>query len=460
MLPEAFLARMKPILGEQFDSFVKSLTEEEQVKALRLNPIKTGGRQSFEELLPFSPAPIPYAENGRYFSGDGIGRTALHHAGAVYVQDPGAMTALCAIDVQPDWKVCDLCAAPGGKSTQIAGFLGENGILFANEYVPSRARITVSNFERLGVSRAMVTNLGTAEYPRLFDSYFDLVVVDAPCSGEGMFRKNELALSEWSEDNIRMCAERQKEILDNAAKIVASDGYLLYSTCTFSPEEDELTVDAFLKNHPDYRLVKPKESILSYTAPGLFFDGMGDEPIENCRRFYPHVAPGEGQFVALFRRSADAPSPSLLYRDASLPLDKPTAVLWDAFKKENLLPFSGFVPRIVGKNLVLVPAWENGHFPVPPKSVFSAGILIGEVRGKLLFPSHQLFSALGSFFKRKVDLPFADERLFHYLRGEEIDTDSENGWCALLYNTIPLGGGKAVNGKIKNHYPKGLRLLG
>lgn len=451
MLPDGFIQRMRPYLGAELDALVEALCEGAPVRALRAAG-QADAADVLTHLSDFSPRPIPYEADGFYFEGEGIGHTPMHHAGGIYVQDPGAMAAVAALDIPEDARVLDLCAAPGGKSSQVARHLTE-GFLIANEVIPSRARITVSNVERLGLCRTAVTSLEPKVLAELYGAYFDLVIVDAPCSGEGMFRKNEQALTEWSEEGVLRCAERQAHILDCAAHTVTPGGRLLYSTCTFSPEENEMTVDAFLGRHRDFHLIAPSARVLPYTAPGLplCYKHMDDPAL--CRRFYPHISPGEGQFFAVLERENDEGLKTIVCKNAALPLTKRLSSVVQPFLKDVLTDTDGLLPNTVGERLVLLPEGAN----VPPHGVFAAGVAIGEVRGEVLKPHHQLFSALGHRFRRQLSLAEDDARLAAYLRGEEIADGSPDGYCAVLYGTLPLGGGKCSGGRVKNHYPKGLR---
>ena len=446
MLPERFLKRMSEMLGEEYPDFEKALSEP-NVRAVRVNETKISVER-FLSLTELDVSPIPYAREGFIPSNTkGIGKSPEHHAGMFYVQDPGAMATVKALDIQRGWRVLDACSAPGGKASQLATAIGDDGVLLANEYVPKRAKIIVSNFERLGIKNAVVTSLDTAKIGEMFEGYFNLVLCDAPCSGEGMFRKYDEALEEWSEDNVRLCAERQAQILNNLAPTVAEGGYLLYSTCTYSKEENEDTVAGFLASHPDFSLCPVREELISATADGL--DGL-----LQARRFYPHLTPGEGQFIALMKKDGNLGIlPTILYKEnVKLPTKDELAVVTN-FLKENLSATpSG---RIIkwGEQLALIPH----DLPIPPYSVFMPGVMLGEVKKGNFFPHHQLFSALGDLFLRKENLTKDDQRVQKYLRGEEIDTDLPGGWCAVLYEGVPLGGGKISGGKIKNHYPKGLR---
>ena len=453
MLPLRFTKRMKALLKDEYAEFEAALTEGKAKKGVRANTLKCESRELVESsVLPISP--LDYVENGFILADEarGIGNTPEHAAGQIYVQDPGAMASAEALDIEPGMLVADLCAAPGGKSTQIAAKLMNEGVILSNEYVPKRAKILVSNFERMGIRNGIVTSLDTKELTKLYENVFDVVVVDAPCSGEGMFRKDVPAIEEWSEENVEACRSRQREILENAARILKSGGKLLYSTCTYSLEENEMTVDSFLCDHKEFELCEVKESLKAFTADGIVYDGAKRDDLWKCRRFYPHKADGEGQFIALMQKNGGGRG-EILYKDSTKMPTKDEAKLVDDFFRTSLSEKP--VGRIAkyGENLVLI----SHGMPIPPKSVFSAGVLIGEVRGKNLFPSHQFFSAYGPLFKLKITLNRGDAE--RYIAGEEIDSPiSGSGYCAVFFGSASLGGGKISNGKIKNHYPKGLRV--
>ncbi len=452
MLPQKFKERMKEVLGDEYESFIRSLEEESAVKGLRVNLKKTSV-DDFLSVTDFEIKKIKYTENGFIAHGDSFGRTPEHHSGMIYMQDPGAMSTLSALDINESWWVCDLCSAPGGKSSQIAERL-TGGFLLSNEYVPKRAKTVVSNFERLGITDAIVTSLDTKELSRMFSMCFDLVVCDAPCSGEGMFRKSDEALTDWSEENVLASAKRQKEIMENAHSLVKSGGYLLYSTCTYSPEENEGVIADFLDRHGDFRIVPVADELKRATRDGLPRYGGGREEMKETRRVYPHINEGEGQFIALLRRDSCDFTPKINYRDASQPLSKKEESIVSKFIKEAFeAPLSGKIRR-VGESIVLI----SHSCPIPPRSVFMSGVLLGEIRGELFIPSHQLFSAYGRHFKNKINLSGSDGRLTKYLSGEEIEADATlRGFTAVLFEGVPLGGGKASGGRLKNHYPKGLR---
>ena len=455
MLNEKFKERMKKLLPDEYENFIDAIENQDAVRAVRVNTLKTSVKE-FLDKSEIDCTAIPYTKDGFILNcADGIGNTPEHHAGMIYVQDPGAMATANAIDIEKGWRVLDACAAPGGKSGQAAAALAGEGFLHSNEYVPKRAKIVVSNFERLGIKNAIVTSLDTAEIGKLYSEFFDLVIADVPCSGEGMFRKSDEAITEWSEENVLACAKRQEEILENLAPVVSHGGYLLYSTCTYSLEENEMTVDKFLDRHPDFELIKVKDELIEATSDGIIFQGAKSKDLSLTRRFYPHKSKGEGQFIALMQRvGGEGAKQTILYKDASKPLSKDESAALACFFKENLIHAPEGKACKVGENIMIL----SHGYPIPPKSVFSAGVLVGAVQKGLLFPSHQFFSAYGDLFKRKRTLCRTDEDLARYLRGEEISSaDIENGWCAVFYEGAVLGGGKASLRKIKNHYPKGLR---
>lgn len=454
MLPEKFTERMKLLLGEEYDAFFKALTEQKAKKGMRVNTLKCTD-DTVKESFGSKITPLSYADHGYAFEEEisGIGNTPEHASGQIYIQDPGAMASAAVLDVKPGMLVADLCAAPGGKSTQIAAALGGEGVILSNEYVPKRAKILVGNFERMGIRNGIITSLDTEEFTKLYENVFDIVVVDAPCSGEGMFRKDVPAIEEWSEENVKICRDRQAKILENASRILKAGGQLLYSTCTYSLEENEMTVDEFLESHGSFTLCEVKDELKTVSADGILFDGAKSKELNKCRRFYPHKANGEGQFIALMQKNGGGRA-EFLYKDSTKSPSKDETKTVEAFFKEALSRRPEGRIAKCGENLVLI----SHGMPIPPRSVFSAGVLIGEIRGKNLFPSHQFFSAYGDLFKLKRNLT-RDESL-SYLSGEEIDSGelSGSGWCVLFYRGSALGGGKSSVGKIKNHYPKGLRV--
>lgn len=459
-LPTEFLNRMKYMLDD-FDEFL-SAYEKPTVRAIRLNKFKYTKQKlenTFGELLET----IDAVDGGYIYLGDDkIGNHPLHHAGAFYVQEPGAMAVVACAPIQSGMKILDLCASPGGKTTHAASELGDTGIVLSNEYVKSRCTTLLSNIERMGIKNSIVMNCDTSYFASSYVGVFDLVIADAPCSGEGMFRKSEDALEMWSLENVEMCAKRQQEILQNGAKCVKNGGYLLYSTCTFSPEENEMTVDKFLRSHPDFKLVRVPKAIEAISRDGVRFKGVECENIEFARRFYPHVFPCEGQFAALMQKCGGDDTQYIekrnLFDERSsdnvkiTPADKKVI---DAFLKSTLADLD--LDYIMRKDGVYILSKE---LSLLKNNVFSCGVKLGELQKGQIRPHHRFFMAYGAKFLQKIELELSDPRVEKYLRGEEISAPKElRGYCAVLCDGAVLGGAKVSNGIAKNHYPKGLRKV-
>ncbi len=445
-LLEEFVTRMKSLLGDEFVKYENSLTEP-PVRAFRVNTDKIP-LEEFEKINVFSKTKIPYVENGFYLEYDKVGNHPYHHAGMIYVQEPGAMAPAECLDINPDWCVLDMCAAPGGKSTQLKNKLGSNGVLVSNEIISSRCRVLTGNVERLGLRNTVTTCLDSAKIAKSFPSRFDLIMVDAPCSGEGMFRKEEVAIDEWSTENVLKCAQRQKEILENAVIALKDGGFIIYATCTFSLEENEMVIDDFLCRHPEFELIEVKESVKNHTSDGILFDGCKTDNISACRRFYPHVSKGEGQFMAVLHNKNEASD--YYVKSSSQKIDR---IVFD-FLDDTLTGYDKDNVRMYNGN----PVYFSDSFDVPEKTAFSCGVTIGEIRKNYILPHHQYFMAMGSDFKRKINLSVDSEDIMRYLHGEEINADCENGWAVVTVDGCAVGGAKVVNGRAKNHYPKGLRL--
>ena len=446
-LPIKYKERMKALLGAEFDNYVKAFSEE-PVRAFRVNTDKIS-LEDFQKINIFSSEKIPYVQNGFYLNFDKIGNHPYHHAGMIYVQEPGAMAPAECVEIKPDWKILDMCAAPGGKSTQLRNKLGEKGILVSNEIIPSRCKILTGNVERLGLRNTVTTCMDTKRLAKAFPQTFDLIMVDAPCSGEGMFRKEEIAIDEWSEENVKMCAERQREILENACRCLKDSGYIIYATCTFSLEENEMTVDSFLQSHPEFELVRVKEEVIENTSDGIFFEGCKTENISLARRFYPHKSKGEGQFMAVLHNKNEFYETPKKLKKEPVKIDKCVTDFLDdvliSYDKSNVLMYNGN------------PVYFTPDFEVKKGTAFSCGVTIGEIKKNYILPHHQFFMAMGKDFKRKIELSPDSDEMKKYLHGEEFETDCKNGWAVVTVKDCSIGGVKVVSGRAKNHYPKGLR---
>ncbi len=449
-LPQKFKSRMEALLGDEYPLFEKAL-ENDPVKAFRVNTDKISV-DDFKVLDVFSESPISYTQNGFYMNYEKIGNHPYHHAGMIYVQEPAAMVPAECVEINPDWRVLDMCAAPGGKSTQLKNKLGENGVLVSNEIVPSRCKVLTGNIERLGLKNTVTTCMDTNRLAAAFGHTFDLVMCDAPCSGEGMFRKEADALAMWSEENVLMCAQRQKGILENASKCLKNGGYIIYATCTFSLEENEMVIDDFLLNHPEYEIVKVTERVEQCTADGILFEGCNNKNLKFARRCYPHKTRGEGQFAAVLHNTLCEDDYNIADKKKVTP--KIDTVVFD-FLNSTLTDYNEAYVKLY-KN---TPVYFTPDFPVKDGDAFCCGVTIGELKKNYIQPHHQFFMAFGNSFKRKIELRSDDERVKKYLHGEEITADCENGWAVVTVDGCSLGGVKVVNGICKNHYPKGLRSL-
>lgn len=446
-LPIDYSERMKIVLGDEYDAYISAMNEP-PVRAFRVNTDKISLKE-FEKINVFSKAKIPYVENGFYLEYNKIGNHPFHHAGMIYVQEPGAMAPAECIEINPDWKILDMCAAPGGKSTQLKNKLGENGVLVSNEIIPSRCKILTGNIERLGLRNTVTTCMDTARLAKTFPKTFDMIMVDAPCSGEGMFRKEEIAIDEWNTENVKKCAERQAEILENASLALKNGGYIIYATCTFSLEENEMTVNSFLQNHPEFEIIPVRESVKNNTVDGINYEGCVCENISYARRFYPHKSKGEGQFMAVLHNMLE---PSHSKNKSATKQAKIDPVVFD-FLSDTLENYNkSFVMMNNGNPVYFIP-----DFDVTDIKAFSCGVTIGEIKKNYILPHHQFFMAMGKDFKRKINLSVNCDEIKKYLHGEEFETDCKNGWAVVTVEGCSLGGVKVVNGRAKNHYPKGLR---
>ncbi|MCD8391282.1 MAG: RsmB/NOP family class I SAM-dependent RNA methyltransferase [Firmicutes bacterium] len=444
-LPEKFVSRMKHMLGAEYDNFYKALCEKPIYSGIRINTLKDGARSAvFDELGELKG--VKWCESGFYADKKTVsGKHPLHAAGAFYFQEPSAMSAVEALPVEPGDFVLDLCAAPGGKSTHAAAKLGGTGLLVANEIIKKRADILSENIERMGIKNAVVTNEPPQRLAEKYPRFFDKIIVDAPCSGEGMFRKEPQAVTEWSGEHALSCAERQKNILESAVKMLKPGGYLVYSTCTFSEEENEGAAE-FLLNNYDMRLCEiPRLSMLS---PGI---STAAHDMTFARRIFPHLQKGEGHFAALFQYVGEGGE-----ERAAKP--KKTAVgdkreLYRAFESEFLNTKLDGVFTLFGDNLYLMPF----DLDIDKIKVVRAGLHLGTLKKNRFEPSHALALALGADeikYTVECDLETAQS----YMRGEIIGC-ADRGWCAVTYKGFTLGWGKASNGALKNHYPKRLRIV-
>ncbi len=431
-LPTAFIDRMKKQLPKnEWEAFF-ACYEKKPFKGARINPLK-GSRDALKVKLPFLGEPISWEQNGFYTTEEKLGLSPYHVAGVFYSQEPSAMCAAPLLEVKGGERVLDLCSAPGGKGTQLACQMQGKGIIVLNEPVFSRAKILSQNVERMGIKNAVVISELPENLSVKFAGYFDKILVDAPCSGEGMFRKNaEEALSEWSEENVAMCAQRQAHILEEATKMLRVGGQMVYSTCTFSTEEDEGQVQAYLQEHPEMRLVKQE-------------------------KLYPHKVDGEGHFAALLEKISSTAEWDSRIKECKLWVSQEAQKAYKEFEKKF---FSArFARRLYEAGGVLYDLPE-GVFDWKGIQVLRVGVRLGEVKNGRFEPSHSLAMCIRKEECTNVlDLKKDSEDVRKYLRGDTLTANGlENGWVLICMDGFPIGFGKAVNGTVKNHYPKGLRV--
>ena len=460
MLPTLFLQRMQALLGAEYPAFLAAYDRPRNV-GLRRNPLKTGTPPA---LSQFGLTPVPWAENGFYYdAATRPGLSAYHEAGLYYLQEPSAMAPAGLLDVRPGMKVLDLCAAPGGKTTQLAAALQGQGLLVCNEINPKRARILARNVERLAVANALVLNEHPQRLAERFPGFFDRILVDAPCSGEGMFRKEEAAVTDWSPETVDMCARRQLEILRCASGMLAPGGRLVYSTCTFAPQENEGTVSRFLAEAPDFSVAAAEAP---WFAPGRPDWVENPAPgIERTFRLWPHQLRGEGHYAAVLEKTAD----SAVKREMTRPpkgrknsarggqgSGRPTGAeaALSEFRQETgaALPEGRLLE--FGQSLLLVP----DEMPeLHGLKVLRAGLELGQVLKNRFEPAHAWalwLKTAGSV----ADFPADSPEIADYLRGE-ILSGPQTGWTLVTVDGLSLGWAKGSGGILKNHFPKALRRL-
>jgi len=456
MLPQDFLDRMKGLLGIEYSDFLESY-EQENKHSLRINPLKKNTDNMDRRNLPFVDENVPWESNGFYYDSDKQpGKHPYHEAGVYYIQEASAMAPVHYLQVMPGEKVLDLCAAPGGKSTQIAADLQGEGLLVCNEIHPARSKILSENVERMGIRNALVLNETPQSLADRFEEYFDKILVDAPCSGEGMFRKNDEACGEWSLSNVQLCADRQDEILDAAAGMLKPGGRLVYSTCTFAPAENEGSISRFLERHNDFEIV-PVETFEGMAPGQIEWVENPAEGIEHTIRLWPHRIKGEGHFLAVLQKEGQTAEG---YRGVckfgtEQGIKEKDCAEFTEFAKEYLkCELSGIYIRF-GEQLYLAPE----ELPALHKlKVQRAGLHLGTIKKNRFEPSHALALALSTEdVKYSVNLDSEAADVKAYLNGMTLSHNGEKGWYLVCVDGYSLGWAKLAGGILKNHYPKGLR---
>lgn len=419
-LPQEFLLRMKSDIGGEFGDFLASY-DMPAARGVRANTLKVSAEE-LKALAPFPLEPVPWCDCGFYIGEERPGKFIEHAAGLYYVQEPSAMCAAPLLKDIRGKNVLDLCSAPGGKGTQLAAQMCGEGVLFLNEIVFSRAKILSQNVERMGVKNSIVTVASPQKLAAAYHACFDAVLVDAPCSGEGMFKKEEAAISEWSAENVTMCALRQAEILESADVLLKAGGSLVYSTCTFSKDEDEKQIERFLAAHKNYTLVRTE-------------------------KLWPHKVRGEGHFAALLKKGEGEENEFFPVPPAKL---NEREKLYRSFEREFLnVRFENLYA--VGDSLYSLPFGA----PAVKVQTLRAGVKLGDFISGRFVPDHALAMSLKRGEADFVDLD--EEAARAYLSGLTFSCDG-SGWRAAAYKGYPLGWVKVSGGVAKNHLPKGLRI--
>lgn len=459
--PMEFEKRMRTMLGAEADAFFAAFSDADAANSgIRINTLKNGAAEAIAEATGKAAERVKWCPDAYYADKSVLSGTHPYHAaGLFYFQEPSATAAVEALGVERGDLVLDLCAAPGGKSTQAAAKLRGEGILVANELVPSRAAILSENIERMGIRNAVVMNESPDKLVSVFPHFFNKIIVDAPCSGEGMFRKEPRAVSDWSIEHTLSCAARQKHILDSAVEMLAPQGRLVYSTCTFAPAEDECIAEYLIR---EKHLIPLAIDVNADPEAGRSEWTEHNTDVAASRRIFPHKEKGEGHYLALFAASAATPSVRATFAPPKQTVAETEAIgLFRAFEKEYMTVKAEGCFKLFGDTLYLI----NMPIPTDGLKIPRYGLRLGECKkdrfGKAVRfePSHSLaLASEASDFVNVLDLSPDDKHLRDYLTGNVIPC-GKNGWCAVCVSGFPLGWGKASQGQLKNKYPKSLRLV-
>lgn len=497
-LPEEFEMKMKKFLGSEYEEFLASYDHPRNF-GLRVNVDKISPKE-FEKIAPFHLTKIPWTENGYYYEEQDMpARHPFYYAGMYYLQEPSAMTPASRLVSKPGDRVLDLCAAPGGKATELGAHLHGKGVLVANDISASRAKALLKNIEVFGIRNSFVVNEVPAKLAENFPEFFDKILVDAPCSGEGMFRKDPAVAKVWDGNKPFECAKQQKEIITRAAQMLAPGGDMLYSTCTFSPEENEQVIQFLLDSRDDMEIreIQPYEGF----TPGCPEAANGTPDLKKCVRIWPHKMAGEGHFLALLHKKAPGETAGAQENDRNGHPNRETMV--DEHKNQ----VEGTISDIKGIGKPEIKAlteffadvsmemnWKQvevrkGQVYLVPEALGTRkglvflrnGLYLGEIRKDRFEPSQSFAMALKKKeYMAVIDLDYSDVRVEKYLRGETLEVDDivernlqeaekmsdtksmkkrlEKGWQLVCVNGYPLGWGKLVNGTLKNKYHAGWRM--
>ena len=436
-LPQEFLTRMQDMLGDEFDAFLTSY-DAPRTAGLRVNTKKCR-TEDFPPLVPGTWKKIPWIPNG-YFVPDGMrmGQSPLYAAGVFYLQEPSAMSPAATLPIEKGDRVLDLCAAPGGKTTQLGARLGGTGLLVANDISAGRAKTLLKNVELAGIRNAIVMSETPERIAERLPNFFDKILVDAPCSGEGMFRKEPDMVKSWDADMLAFCRSEQAKILEACAPMLKAGGMLLYSTCTFSPEENEKSIGDFLERHPEFEL-------MPIAKKNGFAEGLA--PYTDCARLYPHRLKGEGHFLALLRKKEAAEGKAIPAESGGWTKEMDA---FGDFAKEVLQEKPKGIYKIYGEGLYLLP---EGTPKLEKLRVLRTGWMLGTLKKGRFEPSQAFAMGLRKEeVKHTADFSLEDERVIRYLKGETVEAEGKDGWTLVCVDGFPLGWAKRQKGRLKNKY--------
>lgn len=444
-LPESFKIKMIELLGDDYPLFESSLDNLSQ-KGITVNFSKIN-KEDFEKNCNFDISPIPMINNGYYVKDLKFGSNIYNHLGVIYSQEPSAMYPIELLDIQKDDIVLDLCASPGGKSIQILEKLNGSGFLVSNEIVFNRAKILYENLNRMGFTNYAITCNSPQDFLKQ-DIKFDKIIVDAPCGGEGMFRKDNFDMNAYKQSNIQTNAKRQLEILNTAKNLLKKGGKMVYSTCTYDRRENEEVIEKFLSDNSNFKIVKNR----NFERVASQGECKNEEIKTSVYRRYPHLHSGEGQFMALLEKEGNEE----IELDSQLP--KQFSILY----RNNRKQFEKNFQNIADIENLDIAKRNDTYFALPKNfpnlsnlNILTIGCIIGTME-KTFKINHTFYRNYANLFFKKIELN--EKEVSKYLKGEEIDCNEENGVCVITHKNIPLGGGKITSGKIKNYYPKELRI--
>lgn len=456
-LPKAFEEKMKQLLGEEFEEYI-ACYEAPRYYGLRVNTGKISVEE-FEKICPFEISPIPWIPNGFYYDGDKVtpSKHPYYFAGLYYLQEPSAMTPASRLPIEPGDKVLDVCAAPGGKATELGAKLKGQGLLACNDISSSRAKGLLKNIEVFGIGNVLVLSEEPGNLEEYFSEYFDKILIDAPCSGEGMFRKDKKMVSAWQEHGPEFFSNIQKSIIRQAARMLKPGGMMLYSTCTFDAGENERIIDGLIRDFPEFQIL-PMEAYEGFAAGMPQMTDSGREELKNTVRIFPHKMKGEGHYLALLRKGSEiSKTTEIQEKKANKKIPEELA---DFFKNVSMDLDSSRLD-IHGERVYYMP---EGLPQLKGVRFLRTGLLLGELKKKRFEPSQALAMTLKKEeYKHSIDFPVSDERVKRYLKGETLEVDDlvgekESGWYLVCVDSYPLGWGKLSRGTLKNKYLPGWRL--